>query len=121
MEASLALGFGALIAAGTYMLLARHILRMVLGLSLIAVAVNMLLFLAGGVGPEEPALIAAGAEVAAPGTANPLPQALVLTAVVIGFALLSFALVLAYRVQLALGVVDTDAMREAEPAGENER
>lgn len=118
MEIGLAIGFGAMVAAGTYMLLARHLLRMVLGLSLIAVAVNLLLFIAGGIGPEMPPLVAAGAEFAAPDTANPLPQALVLTAVVIGFALLAFALVLAYRAHLALGTVDTDAMRVAEPRRE---
>ena len=117
MEPLLALGFGALVAAGTYMALSRHLLRMVLGLSLIAIGVNLLLFLAGRVGPELPAFVDAATGVVPPGSANPLPQALVLTAVVIGFSLLSFALVLAYRAHAALGTLDTDAMRAAEPAG----
>ncbi|MEM6846543.1 MAG: NADH-quinone oxidoreductase subunit K [Pseudomonadota bacterium] len=121
MELILALGFGALVAAGTYMTLARHTLRMVLGLSVIAIAINMLLFVAGGIGTTAPALIASGADVASPDSANPLPQALVLTAIVIGFALLAFALVLAYRAHLALRTVDTDAMREAEPVDEGGR
>lgn len=115
MEVSLAIGFGAILAAGVYLMLARHLLRMVLGLSLITVAVNLLLFLAGGIGPEQPALIASGAQTVPANSANPLPQALVLTAIVIGFSLLAFALVLAYRAHLALGTMDTDDMREAEP------
>lgn len=115
MEVSLAIGFGAILGAGVYLMLARHLLRMVLGLSLITVAVNLLLFLAGGVGPELPALVASGASTPPAGSANPLPQALVLTAIVIGFSLLAFALVLAYRAYVALGVMDTDDMREAEP------
>ncbi len=118
MEPILALGFGALLAAGAYMALSRHLLRMVLGLSLIAVGVNLMLFLAGRVGPEVPAFVAAGAETVPPGSANPLPQALVLTAVVIGFSILAFSLVLAYRAYLAIGVMDTDELREAEPRQE---
>lgn len=114
MEPVLALGFGALVAAGTYMTLSRHLLRMVLGLSLLAIGVNLLLFLAGRVGPEVPAFVNASTGLVPPGSANPLPQALVLTAVVIGFSLLSFALVLAYRAQGSLGTLDTDAMVEAE-------
>lgn len=126
MEPVLALGFGALVAAGTYMTLSRHLLRMVLGLSLLAIGVNLLLFLAGRVGPEVPAFVNASTGVVPAGSANPLPQALVLTAVVIGFSLLSFALVLAYRAQGALGTLDTDAMVEAEagdppPAGDTSR
>ena len=114
MEPILAVGFGALVAAGTYMTLSRHLLRMVLGLSVIAIGVNLLLFLAGRVGPEVPAFIDAATGTVPPGSSNPLPQALVLTAVVIGFSLLSFALVLAYRAQGALGTLDTDAMDAAE-------
>lgn len=122
MEVTLAVGFGAILGAGVYLMLARHLLRMVIGLSLITVAVNLLLFLAGGIGPEQPALIASGAETVHEESANPLPQALVLTAIVIGFSLLAFALVLAYRAHLELGVMDTDDMRAAEPrpAAQNE-
>ena len=115
MEPLLALGFGALLAAGTYMTLSRHLLRMVLGLSLIAIAVNLLLFLAGRAGPELPAFVDAATGAVPADSSNPLPQALVLTAVVIGFSLLSFALVLAYRAHAALGTLDTNAMRVAEP------
>ncbi|MEM7566059.1 MAG: NADH-quinone oxidoreductase subunit K [Pseudomonadota bacterium] len=114
MEPFLAVGFGALVAAGTYMTLSRHLLRMVLGLSLLAVGVNLLLFLSGRVGPEIPAFVDTATGLVPPGSANPLPQALVLTAVVIGFSLLAFALVLAYRVRDSLGTLDTDEMREAE-------
>ena len=56
---------------------------------------------------------------AAPGlVANALPQALILTAIVIGFGLLAFALVLVYRGYQSLGTLDSDAMRSAEPEPE---
>jgi multicomponent Na+:H+ antiporter subunit C len=52
--------------------------------------------------------------------ANALPQALVLTAIVIGFGLFAFALVLAFRAYSDLGTLDSDEMRLAEPKGEPE-
>ena len=58
-----------------------------------------------------------GESVLASNAANPLPQALVLTAIVIGFALISFAIVLAYRTFRVLGTLDTDAMTVAENEG----
>jgi multicomponent Na+:H+ antiporter subunit C len=61
------------------------------------------------------ALGEAGAPLA--GAANPLPQALILTAIVIGFAMFAFLLVLAYRAYQSLEADDTDSMRVAEPRG----
>ena len=51
-------------------------------------------------------------------TANPLPQALVLTAIVISFSFFAFLLVLGYRAYQTLGTDDTEGMRLAEPEGE---
>jgi multicomponent Na+:H+ antiporter subunit C len=82
---------GVLFATGTFLMLHRTATRIVLGVGLLGNGVNLLLLVAGGepgaaplVGAEEP-------------TADPLPQAFMLTAIVIGFALLSFLLALAWR------------------------
>ena len=56
-----------------------------------------------------------GAPAAAHGVANPLPQALILTAIVIGFGLVTFMIVLVWRALGASGIDDSDAMRLAEP------
>ncbi|MFM2042894.1 MAG: Na(+)/H(+) antiporter subunit [Pseudomonadota bacterium] len=117
MEPILTLGFGAMVAAGVYMALSRHLVRMILGIALVATAVNVLIFTAGRVATVVPPVIPKGAVTLAEYAANPLPQALVLTAIVIGFALTAFSMVLALRAHQALRTLDTDAMRLAE-AGE---
>jgi len=77
-------------------------------------AVNLLLFTVGRLASQRPPLIPEqAAQLPAP-FANALPQALILTAIVIGFALLSFVFVLFYRAYQALGTVDTELMQVAE-------
>jgi multicomponent Na+:H+ antiporter subunit C len=75
-----------LFGCGLYMVLSRHLVRMVLGLSLLTTAVNLMVFQAGRIRSAQPPLIAPGAERLGE-SADPVPQALVLTAIVIGFAL----------------------------------
>jgi len=115
MEALLALLIGALVAASVYLMLSRHVVRFLFGLVLVSNAVNLLLFAAGRVLWGAPPLVPEGLEVPLEAVANPLPQALILTAIVIGFGLLAFALVLSVRGVAALGTADLDAMRAAEP------
>jgi multicomponent Na+:H+ antiporter subunit C len=67
-----------------------------------------------------PAIVPPGLPQPIDGVANALPQALVLTAIVIGFGLIAFAFALTLRAGEELGTVDTDAMRSAEPAGDAE-
>ncbi|MFA7428971.1 MAG: Na+/H+ antiporter subunit C [Rhodospirillaceae bacterium] len=110
---------GVLIACSTYLMLSRNLVRVVLGLSLLSNAVNLIIFASGRVTRAIPPLIAEGGTLPPDGYANPLPQALVLTAIVIGFGLLAFALVLTYRSYQELGTVDTTAMRHAEPDTES--
>jgi len=117
MEFLYALSIGAVVAAGIYMMLERHAVRVVLGIAMIAAAANLVIFVAGGVGTVVPPVVPYGESVLASNAANPLPQALVLTAIVIGFALISFAIVLAYRTFRVLGTLDTDAMTVAENEG----
>ena len=106
---------GALVAAAIFLMLARSVLRFLFGLILVSNAANLLIFSGGGLTPEAPPLIPYGEATTPPGVANALPQALVLTAIVIGFGLFAFALVLVYRGYQNLGTLDTDAMRIAEP------
>jgi multicomponent Na+:H+ antiporter subunit C len=85
---------GVLFGGGTYLVLQRTLTRIVLGLALWSHAVNVLLLMAGGRAGIPP-LIEAG--VPASRYADPLPQAMVLTAIVIGFGITAFLLALAYR------------------------
>ena len=103
------------ITAGIYLAMSRDVLRIVLGLALLGGGVNLLLFAAGRLGSAEPAVVPMGERVLAATAANPLPQALVLTAIVIGFALLCFSLVLVMRLINDTGTDDVLALRLAEP------
>ncbi len=115
MEPLLAIMAGFLFASGLYLMLRRNYVRVVIGLILISNAANLVIFTMGRLARGNPPLVATGETMPAEGFANPLPQALILTAIVIGFGLLAFALVLAYRAYRELGTVDVDAMRVAEP------
>lgn len=115
METLVAIMVGVLVSAAVYLMLARNVLRFLFGLVLISNAANLLIFAAGGLTPEAPPLIPEGAYAPAAGVANALPQALVLTAIVIGFGLFAFALALVFRSYQALGTLDSDEMRIAEP------
>ena len=117
MEAVLAVAVGAFFASGIYLMLSRHIIRLLIGIALFGNAVNLLIFTAGRIVSAAPPIIPEGQDTIVAATANPLPQALILTAIVIGFGLLVFALCLAYRSYYVLGVTEMDAMRAAEPEG----
>lgn len=75
-----------ILGCSLYMILSRNLVRMLLGFSLLATGANLLLFLAGRLGSPQPPIIEQGAR-ALGGAADPLIQALILTAIVIGFAL----------------------------------
>ena len=113
METAFAVLTGVLVAASIYLMLGRHLVRFVFGLAVAANAVNLLIFTAGRLGSQRPPLISPGSTAQ---MANALPQALILTAIVIGFALLAFVFVLFYRAYQALNTADTRRMRVAEPA-----
>jgi multicomponent Na+:H+ antiporter subunit C len=115
MESVLAILIGILVAASVYLMLAKSILRFLFGLILISNAANLMIFVAGRLTPGAPPLIPEGADAPLGTVANALPQALVLTAIVIGFGLFAFALVLAWRAYTQLGTLDSDEMRLAEP------
>ena len=114
IETPLILLDGLFFAAAVYLMLSRHIIRILIGVALLGNAVNLLLFVAGRVTREIPPVITAG-ETLPPAAANPLPQALILTAIVISFSFFAFLMVLGYRAWQALETDDTTGMRFAEP------
>ena len=116
MEGAFAVIVGILFAISVYLLLSGSLIRLVLGIFVLGNATHLMIFVAGRLTREVPPLIPAALKVAEPGFANPLPQALILTAIVISFSLFAFLLVLAYRAYQTLNTVDTDEMRDAEPA-----
>ena len=97
---------GIMAGLGIWMLLDRHLMRVVLGVAVFANAINLAVLTAGRFSGSQPAFVAAGA--GAMDVANPLPQALVLTAIVIGFALFVFALSVLKRTHELHGDKDTD-------------
>lgn len=111
METILAFVIGGLYAAGIYLLLRRSLAQVIIGLGLLSNAANLLIFTAGGLTRGRPPLVPEGADRPEGPYADPLPQALILTAIVIGFGVLAFALVLAYRTYQAVGSDDLDDMR----------
>ena len=115
METVLALLVGVLVAAAVYLMLARNVLRFLFGLVLLSNATNLTIFAAGRLTSAAPPLVPEGLAQPAGDVANALPQALILTAIVIGFGLLAFALALVFRGHQALGTLDSDLLRHAEP------
>ncbi len=110
----LAMVVGLLYTAGVYLMLRRNVVRLVFGLVLLGHAANLLIFTVGGLVRGRPPIIEHGFHTTPAAVADPLPQALVLTAIVIGFAVVSFAAVLVHRVIDRTGTDDVDRMRATE-------
>ena len=114
MEIILAIVTGALYATGLYMMLRRSVVRLVIGLSLISHAANLLIFSAAGMTRARPPIVPEGAVRPEAPFADPVPQALILTSIVLGFAILAFAMVLIKRAYQTVGTDDLDAMRSTD-------
>ena len=108
---------GVFLTAAIYLLLSRSLIRMLLGLTLLGNAVNLVILVSGRLTRIVPPLALDGAKTPFGGAANPLPQSLILTAIVIGFAMFCFLLVLSFRAYQSLEADNTDNMRMAEPKG----
>ena len=108
MEVLLAVASGVLYAAGIYLMLRRRLAQLIIGIGLLSNGTNLLIFTAGGLTRSRPPVVPAGAPTLVEPYADPVPQALVLTAIVIGFGLLAFSLVLAHRVHATVGTDDVD-------------
>ena len=102
MEALFALSIGVLAGCGVYLLLRARTFPVVLGLTLLSYAVNLFLFASGRLVVNRAPIVGDGVATLAD-YADPLPQALVLTAIVIGFAMTAFVIMLALRARAELG------------------
>ncbi|MDM0012821.1 Na+/H+ antiporter subunit C [Variovorax sp. J22P168] len=117
MEIVLAIAIGILTASGVYLLLRPRTFQVIMGLTLISYAVNLFIFSMGRLKVDsEPVLNADKLQATLANTADPMPQALVLTAIVIGFAMTALFLVvlLASRGLTGTDHVDGEERREPE-------
>ena len=106
MELLLALTAGVLYAAGIYLMLRRRLAQLIIGLGLLTNGTNILIFTSGGLTRAVPPILPEDLSEAPRPFADPVPQSLILTAIVIGFGVLAFSLVLAHQVHRASGTDD---------------
>ena len=111
MEALVALVIGTLTACGVYLTLRGQTFPVVLGLTFLSYAVNLFLFVMGRLAIGAPPVIADAAAYT-----DPLPQALVLTAIVISFGMTAFVIVLALKARAELGNDHVDGLNREEDA-----
>lgn len=114
MEPLYIVAISVMAAVAAYLLMSRNVLRMILGLLVLSNAANLVIFIAGRLPSRLPPLIATDHTTISI-SANPLPQALILTAIVISFSLVVFTVVLLHKAHQRLHMMDTEAMRIAEP------
>jgi len=113
MELAMAAVIGVLFAAGTYMILRPNLIRMVMGFGLYSNAVNLLLITCGGYASTRTApFVTKNASEASlrAGLMDPLPQDVILTAIVISFAVGALLLTICYRVYLDHGTDDPSSL-----------
>lgn len=110
MQILIAVIIGGIFACAIYMILRRSIVKLIIGLALLGHAANLLIFSAGGLSRGSPALVLPGATAPPEPYADPLPQALILTAIVISFGVIAFMMVLVSRAYNAVGTDDTDEL-----------
>ncbi len=114
MDLLLAILVGLLYAGGVYMILRRSLVKLIIGLALLGHATNLLLFSMGELERGKAPLIPEGAHEVAGAFSDPLPQALILTAIVIGFGAQAFAIVLIKRVYQRNRTDDIDQLQRTD-------
>ncbi len=114
MEVILAIIVGFMYAAGIYLILRRSLVKLIIGLIILGNGVNLLLFLLGGITKGHPPVIGESETFLAGVYADPLPQALILTAIIIIFGLQSFAMIFLQQEYVQGGVEDLDSIKEEE-------
>lgn len=106
-----AVTIGVIFACGIYLMLRRSMVRLIIGLSLLTYAVNLLIFAMGDPSRRGAPIVG---ETAPDRIADPLPQALILTAIVISFGVLAFTLALAYRASQAVRSDNMDELQSTD-------
>lgn len=110
MEILLAIMTGVLYASGTYMILRRSIVKLIIGVILFGNGVNLLIFLLGRITKGRPPIISSELKHFSEIYADPIPQALILTSIVISFGLQAFAIILVKRAYKVLKTDDLDML-----------
>jgi multicomponent Na+:H+ antiporter subunit C len=110
MEIVMCFVIGFLFMAAVYLMLSKSLLRIIIGTGLLSHGAHLLILTMGGLGGSAPPVVAPGVT----DYADPLPQALILTAIVISFGVTAFFLVLAYRSYQELGTDNMYLMRGTE-------
>ena len=118
MEIILAVVIGVLYASAVYLLLRRSLVKLLLGLALLSHATNLLIFVASGLTRGGAPVIGPDVDTLTGPFADPLPQALILTAIVISLGVIAFALALASRVYQEFGSDDLDRIHQREEGQE---
>ena len=113
MEVVLAIVVGILYTAGVYLMLRRSILKFIIGLIFMSNATNLLVFISAGLVSGSPAFVE-GKNINTEAMADPLPQALVLTAIVIGLGIVVFTLALKYKFFELTGTDDLDQLKKTD-------
>ncbi len=111
MEAILAVVIGCLYASGLYLMMRRDLVKLIIGLALLSQAANLLIFTSAGLRSLRAPLIPRGETQPVGDFADPLPQALILTAIVISFGVIAFTLALFHRAYQTIGTDDLDEMK----------
>lgn len=114
MTILLAILTGSLYAGGLYMMMRRSIVKLIMGLILLSYATNLLIFTVGGLTRAVAPIIPDGETRPPVPFADPLPQALILTAIVIGFGVLAFSVVLISQTHRTVGTDNSDNLRGIE-------
>jgi multicomponent K+:H+ antiporter subunit C len=117
LELMLAVGLGVLTGSGVWLLLRARTFDVILGLTLLSYAVNVFIFLTGRVRVGSPPIIDGRLAPTLANYADPLPQALVLTAIVISFAMTALILVIALRANAETGSDHVDGTEPSAPRG----
>ncbi len=121
METALTLLIGLLVTCGLYLILERSLLRFIFGLILLSNGVNLLIVTSGRISRTAPPLVPEGQYAPVTNVANALPQALVLTAIVISFGLTVFTLALILRSYERFGTIDSDELSELNEIDDGEQ
>ena len=113
-EVFLSLVIGMLYATGLYLMMCRNIAKFIIGLSLVGHGANLLIFTAAGLSTHRAPIVPEGLTIPVDPIVDPLPQALILTAIVIGFGLTAFVLALFLRAYEVEGTDDLEQMRSTD-------
>lgn len=113
MELILIIIIGVLYSAGLYMMMRRSFVKVIIGLIFLGHAANLLIFTVGRITKGSPAFVNATGSLPE-SFADPLPQALILTAIVISFGVQAFAIVLFKRAYQSAGTDDLDEMKSTD-------